>query len=330
MLETRHKQIQIPIVVQIRKVGPHRPLRHAVLIVAHHGDQGDVAKGPVAVVPIEKVSHTVIGDKQIRVPVVVVIAEGNPHALSQGVKQAAHPGDVGEGPIALIPIEHIRNSPVDIRAAIIPSPLPSNYRAADLILNQRIVQIILHIQIQVPVVVVVHKDTRLPPALIPHTGLLRYVGEGPIPVVAIQHIATEVGHIEVEIPVVVVIRGTASLAIGSIPHTGLLRYVGESPIPVVAIQHITHRLLEGHIPQRPAVDYVNIYIAIAVVVKETGPSTHCLGVVEFPRPTVDVPKRDPCSGGDIRKTHPGGRLLSHRLDVQKDQEQNRGTGQQSL
>src|SRR6476620_1456502 len=72
------------------------------------GDAGflaDVGEGTVAVVPIQHI-FSVVGDVEIGVTVVVVIADAN--ALSpSGVGEAGFLGDVGEGAIVIVAVEMI-------------------------------------------------------------------------------------------------------------------------------------------------------------------------------------------------------------------------------
>src|SRR5215813_6323135 len=94
----RDEQIELAVVVIVKKGGPGGPTR-----IIHAGFFGHVSKGPVAVVAQQMVWPET-GDVHVIKPIIVVIADGHTHAESN-VTNAGLVSDVGKRSIVVIVIE---------------------------------------------------------------------------------------------------------------------------------------------------------------------------------------------------------------------------------
>ena len=82
---------------------------------------------PSGVVAVQEVGHPVVGDEDVHAAVAVVVGDGDSHPLAEGAVEADLVGDVGEGPVAVVAQEHVRQGLEDVRIAVdaVPALLPA-------------------------------------------------------------------------------------------------------------------------------------------------------------------------------------------------------------
>ena len=184
---------------------------HAGLGLAVPSD-GDSAQQPglletaPAVVPVEVVGSPVVGHEEVEVRVVVDIGPNDAQpVVHRPVGDAGRLRNVREGPVAVVPVEEI-GRPFQAPG---PASHPQPVVVADPVLPAGIGMfdgdVVGHEEVQVPVAVVVGEGA---PGAEPGTrnsGPLGGLGEGPVPVVAIEQVGSQIGDVEVEVPVAVVV-----------------------------------------------------------------------------------------------------------------------------
>src|SRR2546425_9207582 len=98
-------KVQVTIVIDISEGRTHAPFGKVPMRIGHTRRPGHFSKSPVTVVAIELVG-AIIGDIQIRIPIIVVIAHRTA-AAPLGVSEMGFRGYVGEGFIAVVAKEVI-------------------------------------------------------------------------------------------------------------------------------------------------------------------------------------------------------------------------------
>ena len=75
-------KIDPPVVVVVSAGNSHARLRAAVQVISHPGGQAHFLKLALSVIPEQEVRPFIIGDHDIRVAIVVVVAANGPHSLA--------------------------------------------------------------------------------------------------------------------------------------------------------------------------------------------------------------------------------------------------------
>ena len=97
------KKVKIAVAVEVGKSSRCRP----VAMAAQAATLGDIVKRTVTLVMIKRV-RAPAGDKEVGVPIVVIIAHGNPVSISAGrLRQTGSYGDIFKRAITLVVIETI-------------------------------------------------------------------------------------------------------------------------------------------------------------------------------------------------------------------------------
>ena len=217
----RHIQVQIPVPIIVRARHPPAPSD-----IPRTRRRGNIREGPIPVVVVEDIreprsqpQRSTVRHIQIEVSVVVVIPPDRP-ASSPRIPHTGHLRHVRERAVAVVPIEEARPERIGFQ----------------------------HIEIQVPIVVVVPPDRsqRRPLAVPGHPCVQRHIHERTVPLVAEQHIGLiPVRDVEIGIPVVVVIPPCPILRHSSgIPKTRRIRHIRERTVPLVAVEldRLPHRV----------------------------------------------------------------------------------------
>src|SRR5207247_4961678 len=79
-----------------------------VFVITGAGRHGDVFKGAVAFVVIERLAHAVVGDEDIRPAIVVKIGKGDAEGLAIRVSDSRLDADVVESAVWFLMIKNIR------------------------------------------------------------------------------------------------------------------------------------------------------------------------------------------------------------------------------
>src|SRR5262249_8348949 len=83
--EVGHKNIEQPVAVQVGELRSHSCPGISVRVIADAGAVSQVGECSVAVIPVQEVSHQIVGDENIRPSVVIEIAEGDSQPFAGGV-----------------------------------------------------------------------------------------------------------------------------------------------------------------------------------------------------------------------------------------------------
>jgi len=226
--------------------------------------------------------------RKIRVPVVVVVAEHRTQLPAGLGEEPGRPGDIDEGAVPLVAIQHPRLAGIDRGIAV----HPDRVGVALLVIRQIELQVVGHVQVEIAVVVVVDETGVGAPAGIADAGRTGAVGEGAVSLVAVEHVGTVVGHVQVEIAVVVAVADAGAHPVSGIAHAGRIGDVGEGAVSLVAVERVGRRLAPGRRVQVGAVEDVQVQMPVPVVVEERRARAHRLGHVPATGGAVDVPEVD--------------------------------------
>ena len=196
------------------------------------------------------------------------------HALADVGADAGRDRDVGEGAVAIVAEERVRQALVAVGVAVV-GGLGS---VADR-LGRGVPDAVVRDEEVEPAVLVVVEEGR------PHgpqravlgiarreAGLRRHVLERPVPAVAVEDVRPQAGHEEVGVPVVVVVGGGDAVLVALAGDPGSLRHVLErevAAVPEEPVVELRVRLVEAR--HRGAVHDVDVEPAVAVASKRAMP-----------------------------------------------------------
>src|SRR5580658_6571868 len=106
-LETQivDQQVEPAVVVVVSCVHSHPRISVAVFIQRNSGESTDFLKGPVAIVMQQHLRPVVVGNKDIRPAVMIIVADINAEALDLQIGETGFGSDVGEMAAAIVVIE---------------------------------------------------------------------------------------------------------------------------------------------------------------------------------------------------------------------------------
>ena len=202
------QRVHVPIPVEVSERGPSARAAGEV----GQTDLGRNVREPsCAVVPENPRTFSVREHEQIQVRIVVQIHEARaPTSAHQPKSQQLHGRPVRlEGPIAPVPIQHVRLVP------------PSG-----------------HEQVRMSIRVIIPDRRAASPGRSRHAGLLSDLLECPVHIVAVQSIwSVIVHHIQIRRPIAIEVEeDRAHAPARAVVEPGLLRHVREGPIAIVPIQ----------------------------------------------------------------------------------------------
>src|SRR5262249_59387334 len=90
-------------------------------------------------------------------------------------------------------------------------------------------------QVEQAVAIVVDEESARRPASAANSRPVRYLREGPVPVVVIEDVAVHVRDIKVSVSVVVVICGGGAHTVPRSAHAGADRYIRVRPLAIVGL-----------------------------------------------------------------------------------------------
>jgi hypothetical protein len=171
-------------VVVVGSIDAHAGPRYAVFTEGHAGDDAFFGERAVAIVAVELVGLRVVGEKQVRPAVVVVVENGDAHGFRGGVGEASFLRSVLEGAVAAIVPEANGGAFVGFRGAV--GFAFAVERAVEVVF-WRPLHVIAYYEIELAVFVVI--DPRGAGAEFVRageSGFLRDLGEGAIAVIVEQ------------------------------------------------------------------------------------------------------------------------------------------------
>ena len=186
--EVGDEEVLVTVVVEVPEVHSHAGLFLTVLIVAPSRRQTDFDKMAAAIL-IQKVHRRVVGDVDVRVPIPIVIRQGDAET-APGEGNAGCRTHVDEViPATLVAIENVGNRFVVLRFAI----RTDRPALADLVRFESEIHVVGDKQVHIAVEIVIEKSGAAAPALIPDAGLLGDIRKVISLIVPQQHIRPEVG-----------------------------------------------------------------------------------------------------------------------------------------
>ena len=301
--EIGHVDIRRPVPVVVSDIHPHARPGDAVLAIGHARQQSHVGKRAVAIVPVQEIRRQVVGHEDIRPSVAIVVASHHPEALAVRIGDARLRGDVRKRAVAVVPVQQVGRSLVDIGSAVGLDAVPG---AAPVGLEVEF-DVRTHVEVQVPVPVVVQERRAGRERGVTGYRQIRtdgHVQECPVPFVPVEDVRPVVRDEQVVVSVVVVVRdGQAHPVTVRIAHAGLASHVREGSVTVVAIKDagqgpVGHEARDGR-----AVEQVDVEVAVPVVVDEPAAGRYRFEEVVPARFAVGVPERDPGRRRDVRELH---------------------------
>jgi len=236
-----------------------------------------------ALVSPQRISHTVVRDVDVLVAVVVVVSGDDAERVARFREcEAGLARGVREGAVPVVAVDHVLDGYLPERPAIdrngsigavdavrgLGGPAGRAPRAVD--------DVVADVDVEVSVVVHVEEGRGGAPVVGPaDSGLFGDVGEGPVTVVAQEHVRPEVRHVEIGIAVVVVVADGHAVAPATVPHAGLVRHLGETTVPDAAIKPVRLPFAGGAVVSG-AVHDVEVELAVAVVVEPGSAGAHRL------------------------------------------------------
>src|SRR6266568_1959693 len=224
----RNHNIRAAVVVVIAEVGPHPGKRFAVLIVGNACGQADFGERAISVVVVQEAWNRIVGDKNVRKTVVVIIGKSYAQPLAFRVCDASLSGNVGKCSVAIIVVEDVLDAlkVVGVTVGAHTRFLFSTIR----IVPKAPIHITGHEEVKIAVIVVIEKPRTCAPSPGGNSSALRYVRERAVPIIVVERVAAIARHVDVfEAVIVVVAHRYTHRVIVLLPSSeaGSLRHIRE-------------------------------------------------------------------------------------------------------
>ena len=296
LIDVGDEQILLPVAVDVGSVDAHP--RSGLTVGAESNLRGQRNLLPLALATVreQEVLDGVVGDEQIHQTVVVDVGGDYAKRLAQRPSDVGAGAHVGEGAIAVVPVQHARRRLEDARDAV--EALTELVVAAEDVAGERKLHEAAQEQIELAVVVVVEPHRARRPSWRRQAGLVGDVREGAVAVVAIQRAAPVRGDENVGVAVVVVVgHRTAHAELFAAADAGRVGDVREGAIAVVAIQRVLQR--RGRLVEvaGAAVHHENVDPAVVVEVEKRHPGAHRFRQIAVRRHRVLVHPADAAGRG---------------------------------
>ena len=241
----------------------------------------------------------VVGDEQVGPAVVGEVGEHRPVTEIPAAGHSSLLGYVREAPVPLVAEEDVRlrYHPPGAAQDVVGLPDAGNRR----LVVEGEIDVVRHVQIEVPVAVVIAEGAGSAVPFVADAGLFGDVGEAPVSQVPVEGVAAEVGDVEIEVSVVVVVgRGAAERPAG-IADGGVGGHLGEGTA-VVAVQPVVGMFSFGEAVEARAVGDVQVDVPVVVVVEESGAADRGLDDVLLV-PAGDGGRHQADLRGDVDELH---------------------------
>src|SRR5260370_20348278 len=225
-----------PIVVVILEGDAHAGKHFAVVGKGRAVIQTYFGEGADAIVVKKKLLDHVVGDKDIRVAIAIIVGEGYAQCFTFFGGDSGSNADVFKRAISAIVIQDIGD-----RAKFAGRAIRRLFGAARFTLFDATVEIASNKQIQFAVVIVVQKSRGHGPTTRSDTCLRGDIGKSAVTIVVIQDIFAVVGNVNVREAIVVIVADRNAhpvVAVASIGQASLLGDVGETAVLVLAIETV--------------------------------------------------------------------------------------------
>src|SRR5215471_183709 len=222
-IDVRNNQVWYSVPVNVPEVATHSGLGPPAHPVSDLREKRVFGKRPVAIVYIQIISNGVVGYEYVNAPVVIEVRAHDAESLAVGGLQSSLPGYVGEGAVAVIVVQYVRNALKVVRVAI--RPITGAAVSAKDVFRKVPIQITAHEQVEVTVVVIVEERGAGAPSARGYSRLCSSVGKRAVPVIDIENVLAEVSNVDIRIAVVVHIRHGDALTESAAGHSRLLRHI---------------------------------------------------------------------------------------------------------
>ena len=165
---------------------------------------GDIDEGSISPVAPEEIRRGVIGDIEILQAISIEISGHDTKAFP--IRRST-PGDtrlaahILEAAVAPAPVEEIPLAVEDTGMAIHPNPVFTARPRK----TRNVFEVAHHVEIRVPIIVIVQPGGACAEALSCEPGSDRYILEGPIPLVAVEGVAADIGHKEILVAIIIIV-----------------------------------------------------------------------------------------------------------------------------
>ena len=232
------EKVEIAIVVVVARGHAHTGLFLAIGTVAGTRGQGDIFEAPVAQVAQQQIGIGVVGHVQIQISIAIAIDKYGLEPVVRHRVNADLSGNILKGAVAPVAVERVLLSLIGVGALEYLDPLPQLIEVGFGEFVRIKADKIGHVQIHIPVHIVVAPGNARAPARIRHPCGLGDLGERAIAPIAVEPVGSVVGHQEVGVAVVVVVRGPAAHAPSRVAHASRARDLGERAIAPVAVEPV--------------------------------------------------------------------------------------------
>src|SRR5437879_7191941 len=222
-------QIGTPIIIDVFEIDPHAGKGAAALGIRNTRFQSNLLEFLAAKIMKEEVGMIVIGHKYVYESITIVVGDGDSHAFPEVLGDSSFYGNIGEGAVAVVAVQSIREIRIIVGMAIC-TQLGS--RAAVWVLINLPLAVIRHEQVQQAVIVVIDPGCRHGPHLFAiekastRPGFVGNIGKGAVPVVVQQLIPSHVYDVDVGPAIIVIVANSYAHAIADTSHTCCLGYIG--------------------------------------------------------------------------------------------------------
>src|SRR5207247_3345735 len=103
--EVRHDEVHTPVLVITSTVHAHPRTGNAIFAVAGPGEGRLLPECAVSVIDKETVWALIIGNEEVDPPIAVIVGAGDPQRMPGGALDAALPANIGQGAVAIVPIQ---------------------------------------------------------------------------------------------------------------------------------------------------------------------------------------------------------------------------------
>ena len=266
-----HEHIDEAVAVIIGKVHRHADGGLPGLVERHSGPGPLIHEFLPLLVMVNVVDHVIVGHENIDPAIPVEIGGTHPHGPAVMVVDSHRFGDVFKGTIAQVVIEPVQLPVIGHRPR-------KSVRCVKVPVLGIIVDIVPHIKVQVPVVVIVQPH-RPHTAFVPfHARLPADVPEGAVAIVEVEHIGPVIGHIDIGIAVVVEVPHGHPHAVPRISDASLPGNIFKGavlPVPVKPVYRISLRPFPfAQVFGVGAAAHIKIKVTVLVIIEKNGSAAH--------------------------------------------------------
>src|SRR5947208_7266775 len=193
--KVRDDNVGATVIVVVAEVSPHPCKRFAVLIVGNACRKADFGERAISVVVVQEARHRIVGDKDVREAVVVIIGKRYPQSFAFRVSNASLRGNVGKCSVPIIVIEDVRDALKIVGMAV--GPQAGFLFSTIAVVPEAPIHITGHEEVEVAVIVVIEKPGARTPSASDNSGAFRYVGERAVPIVMVERVPAIACYVDV-------------------------------------------------------------------------------------------------------------------------------------